>query len=578
MSEPLVDSKELATFLEYLYKDTEGYVWAPTLDRDTKDWNNEFFKWPPDQEKLIDHIKSNTEGREVYIGPALYKTAIVSAGKSNVLGSHTVWAEFDGHIPSFDNGTPRPAFWINSSSREHLHVYWSLSEFCTDIDLLESVNRALAHNLKADSSGWDATQILRPPHTVNHKHGIRTSRLQRNNSYLPINIVDLASIPAPEQSVKEDLNTDKLPTVLDVAARNDQYSKQLWEIFQKPVKQGERSSKLMAVGYYMAEKKFSDLDMYTILSDAARRWGKFEGRKDRKRRLLDIIDRAREKYPLESTSYGSSLGFVDLLESEIEVEWVLEDLLEEQGVALLSGPPGCGKTQLSLQFGIHLALGLPFLGFTPTRQRKILFLSLEMGHAAIKKFMSAMASQLTREQLSILQENFRIHPIGQDIPIDTPEGQGVVKKFLQDDAPDGIMIDSMGKSSDEDINSNTAIKSMFKFVDRMKMEYDCFFWFIHHNRKAQALNKKPNKLSDLYGSQYISANASTVLGLWPEIGAIEVTALKVRLGPAFNTFHIVRQPETLNFEIAGQMTGMVAEVVEESEGDSDDGAAVLGLE
>lgn len=571
MPEPLVDSDELATFLKYLYRETEGYVWSPTLDRNTKNWNNKFFQWPADREQIIDHIHANTSDRDVYIGPALYKTNNVKAGKSNVLGSHTVWAEFDGRIPTFDNGTPRPAFWINSSSREHLHVYWSLSEFCTDINLLESVNRALAHNLKADSSGWDATQILRPPHTINHKHGIRTSRLQRNNSYLPINIVDLAAIPAPEPVIKEDLDTTNLPTVLDVAARNDQYSKQLWEIFQKPsVDQGERSSKLMALGYFMAEKKFTDLDMYAILSDAARRWGKFEGRQDRKRRLLDIIERARQKYPLESTNYGSSLGFKDILESEIEVEWVLQDVLEEQGISILSGPPGCGKTQLSLQFGIHLALGLPFLGFTPTRQRKILFLSLEMGHAAIKKFMAMMATELTTEQLSILQENFRIHPIGADIPLDSVEGQQTIKKFLQEDAPDGIMFDSFGMSVDEDLNSNTAIKTVFKFVNRTKADYDCFFWFIHHNRKAQSLNKKPNKLSDIYGSQYISANASTVLGLWPDGGTIELSALKVRLGPTFNTFHIVRRSESLNFDVATGMQGLVESPKEVSFHDNDE--------
>jgi hypothetical protein len=334
----------------------------------------------------------------------------------------------------------------------------------------------------------------------------------------------------------------------------------------------------MALGYFMAEKKFTDLDMFAILSDAARRWGKFEGRKDRKRRLLDIIDRARQKYPLEATNYGSSLGFKDILESEIEVEWVLQDLLEEQGISILSGPPGCGKTQISLQFGIHLALGLPFLGFTPTRPRKILFLSLEMGHAAIKKFMAQMATGLTEDQLTILQENFRIHPIGSDIPLDSIDGQVTIKKFLQEDAPDGVMFDSFGMSVDEDLNSNTAIKTVFKFVNRAKADYDCFFWFIHHNRKAQALNKKPSKLSDLYGSQYIAANASTVLGLWPDGATIEVNALKVRLGPEFSTFHIVREAATLNFEIATGMAGLVESTSEEVTSEPGDGVTELDLE
>jgi hypothetical protein len=111
------------------------------------------------------------------------------------------------------------------------------------------------------------------------------------------------------------------------------------------------------------------------------------------------------------------------------------------------------------------------------------------------------------------------------------------------------------------------------YIARLRDEYDLFVWFIHHNRKAQAQNKRPNKLADIYGSQYITAAATTVMGIWPVGDELEITGLKVRLAKPFSKFHI-RRTENLNFEIAAVGTGLLKSVanqvsVEETE-DRDD--------
>ena len=71
----------------------------------------------------------------------------------------------------------------------------------------------------------------------------------------------------------------------------------------------------MALGFFGAEKGMSDNEIYSLLINADDRWGKFKNRSDRTKRLLDIINRARHKYPV-----GEQFELRGLLGSADEVE------------------------------------------------------------------------------------------------------------------------------------------------------------------------------------------------------------------------------------------------------------------
>ncbi len=88
------------------------------------------------------------------------------------------------------------------------------------------------------------------------------------------------------------------------------------------------------------------------------------------------------------------------------------------------------------------------------------------------------------------------------------------------------------------------------FADHLRMTYDCSVIFIHHNRKGQVGNKRPKELDDVYGSFWITATATTVIGMWQnqQTGEIEINYLKVRLAEAPKTQVVVRTPQGLSFE------------------------------
>lgn len=169
-------SEELSDFYHYLWHEDKAFVYLPYKQPDGS-WIAEdaFFLWPKMEAAVIRHTLQHAAiGDDVYHAPALFKRA--RPVKENVLGSYFLWADMDGNAPPswpiMQNDEiliPKPSLIVQSSLPGHEHAYWELNTFLSDISVLEDRNRAIAYALNADTSGWDADQVLRPPHTRNNK-------------------------------------------------------------------------------------------------------------------------------------------------------------------------------------------------------------------------------------------------------------------------------------------------------------------------------------------------------------------------------------------------------------------------
>lgn len=585
MSNALNDpTHELSEFFSTIWGDTVGYVYLPTKDAVTGEWEKYMFVWPENKSGVIQHVLHETAtNKEVYFGPAIFKS--LKPLKENVLGSRVVWADFDGNAPSAPlsgatplsgterhpdpdgaaapadgpgSGIPEPTLRVQSSSEGHEHLYWVLDEFNSDVSFIENTNRSIAYQLHADTSGWDANQILRPPCTRNFKRDMDV--FVKTNEHSSHNVSVFAQLPPPERLVSDAVDTDALPDLEGVIAKYS-WSDEMFDLFRKSkVETGDRSSALMRMAYFCAEVGMEDAEAYAVLLNADDRWGKFKGRNDRKQRLLDAINVARVKHPRALGDYTFAgllgevkedkkfvYGFNELLQSEVKIEWLIEGLLERQGIGMVTALPSVGKTQFSLRLGIACALGRPFLHYRPTKKMKMLFLSLEMNHPAIKSFLETMATTLTPEDIETLERNFKIVPLGEVMPLDNKDGQAFLENITEEYKPDGIIIDSMGKVTYSELTDEKKIKELNGYYAKMRAKYGCSFWFIHHQRKATGDNKKPKSLADLYGNQYIAAEASVVINLWKEEDdSIEVSAIKTRLMATPRPFR-VRRTSDLDF-------------------------------
>lgn len=523
----------LPEFLSLLYGDNTGYIYVAT--KDSGSFSQQFYEWPNDSVACQQFIQANAGYSEVYVAPALFASAD-SGLKDNVKGSQVVWAEFDGNAPDVSklpDTIPAPSIRIISSEAGHEHWYWRLAQFTTDTDSLERINRALAYHLGADASGWDANQILRPPGTLNHKRNKPVNFIEVSDEVYSVDA--FASWEAPER-INDQLIQEVIPDAFDVAMAYA-WPTQASNLYrQRDIPPGQRSSALMQLGYFCGEMGMSNAEIYSVIRNADDRWGKFKDRSDRDRRLLDLISKVRIKYPLGGTRLEGVApielevyGLKALLAKEVQVEWVIEGLLQKQGSMLLTGPSGVGKTQLSLRFAMSLALGHPYLGFSVDAPHRIMFLSLEMGLADIKYFLSQMAENLNDDEMEVLQENLLIVPVGTSIYLDKEAEQKRLESLINEHRPDGIMYDSLGSTTADELSSETVVKAITDWDAIVRQKFDVFSWFIHHQRKAQAQNKKPKTLADVYGSQYITARATSVYCFWREMEQLELICLKKRL-------------------------------------------------
>lgn len=540
----------LSGFLSFLYAGfEEGYIYVPTLDRETGKFSQTFVK-VSNLSRLEKHIRESSVETDVYLAPAVFREPRVS--KETFAGSNVVWAEFDGNSPS--NFKHFPSVVVQSSLQHHTHCYWRLDEPVTNAFDLEEINRALAFTLDSDKSGWDCTQILRPPETLNHKRGLPVEILELTDTIY--NIGAFSDYKAPDRIDDSTLHFDHIPDVQDVIFKHA-FSKEFKDVFTSNPPEGRRSTAYVHLGYLAAEAGCSNEELFALLINFDSRIGKYSQRQDSTRRIIDIIERVRLKYPLTQNGVGESedsdsLEIYDIVSfgnTDFQVEWLLPGLLQRGGNMVLCSPPGVGKTQLALNFAYGLTSNTPVLGYGADRPCRVLFVSCEMGPSDLKYFTDQITPRY-KDNLALLQENLFVLPLGEPLYLSTPAGQDKLYQLAEALNLDGVIFDSLGSATHKSLNDEEATKSLLDFNDRFRKNMDVFTWYIHHNRKATENNKEPSGLADVYGTQYITARATSVLSLWPvKRDVLKVRELKIRLAPEKDDWFIKRH-KGLEFKIA----------------------------
>lgn len=559
-------------FLEFIYGAEEGYCYIglkEPIEETEKpfksvdiNWEKHHFQWPQQREAIRTFILEKSKDWEVYYSPALFKTE--SALKKDVKGSRVLWCEFDGNTPDDAGDLPEPSLKVRSSLDGHEHWYWVLDKFSLPYDV-EKVNRAITYAFKADSSGWDANQVLRPVGTYNHKRKKKVELLHWDPTAV-VSIEQFGDLPEPPPKI-EAPPPEKIPAVEEIIWAYP-FTDHVQKLFREGKEWPNRSEGLMELGYWLAEMQMADEEIFAMLLHADMRWGKFAGRNDQYQRLMEIVVRARLKYPQEDvpeTQKLMSMGFQTLLNTEYSLEWILEGILQEKGYMLFTGHSGVGKTQFMMEMAAKLALGREFLGKAVQKPRKIGFFSLEMGLEDFKYFAEHQARAYSTDELQQLEEMFRVFPYGEPLYLGSDTESSRIREVIEREELELVVFDSLGSTTEEALSDERTAKKLMDWNDKLRQELGIATAFIHHHRKATADNRKPNKLSDVYGSHYYTARATSVLTLWETSlqNTLELLKLKIRLSPDKAGMELFRDND-LHFHMKSGIT-FVDEKEEEKE-------------
>ena len=581
--------EELGLFYDFLYQDTPGWVYAPTIEytdpgSSRGELTRHMFQWPEQRDDLIEHvIEHSAKGIDTFTSPALFKTQEGQGKKDNVKGSWVLWADFDSDAPDkFDGRIPEPTVRVQSSIQGREHHYWLLDSFVGDVPAIEGANRSIAYAFEADTSGWDASQFLRPPSTVNTgsgKPGRELTTTRRLTDYgSGVSLARFEALPSPRETVTHEI-LDNLRPWNKVLTLNT-WSEQMLDLFEKPVselKGNDRSRAMMSLGYLAAEASFSDADIYVVLDRVDQRWKKYAGRdpEARKTILIKMVSQIRSKVgyvkdgqfdslaemiqeadkpesePTANTKIKALYGFGDFISEEFKFEWVLEGLVTAGGWGVITGSPGVGKTQFALQMARDLALGRMFLGWpTVGSPKRVLFFSLEMAAPPFQLFLKNMAQEHDGPELEALNRNLAISPFGQPIPLAEERGQVYLDRLIDRHKPDVVMIDSLQKVLTGSMTDPEAVREFNNYLAKhVRKKHGCAVVAIHHNRKKQSDSPRASDLDDMFGNTFLSADLDFALNLRASItdsNTIHVDQTKARLSALTPPFDI-RRTENLGY-------------------------------
>jgi hypothetical protein len=247
-----------------------------------------YFDYPQKIARAVAHAAAESEaGREVW-----HCAHLLTKGrrvKENAAPVRTLWGDLDGaEVP---NGPLKPTG-VVESSRGRFHCYWRLSDEVPP-EIAEDLNKRLAAASGADPSGFDLTQLLRVPGTVNHKYPqkpvVKVLHLDGTRFYSPSELDDaLPEIEDKPEAPRRGAPGEP-PVVLDGPALR------VWRGEDTKLTESgklDRSASLVKIGRALFDAGAARAVIEPALEerDRALGWNKYTGRRDASECYRGIVD------------------------------------------------------------------------------------------------------------------------------------------------------------------------------------------------------------------------------------------------------------------------------------------------
>ncbi len=226
----------------------------------------EYFGWPAEWERARGWIDREAKtGRETY-----HCTHLLSARrrvKKNAAQVSALWVDGDG--AKVTGSLPEPtAVVLSSPGREQ--YYWGLTR-AVEPGFAETLNRRLAIAMGGDRSGWDLTQLLRPPGTPNLKYAdAPTVSLVRlaDERHDPAEL-DRLLTPLPEESSGTAAVRSRRPKTLEPVSELSRLSRRMRDLVRYG-NRGEypsRSEADMAACVAMFGAGYGEAEVWGVMTD-----------------------------------------------------------------------------------------------------------------------------------------------------------------------------------------------------------------------------------------------------------------------------------------------------------------------
>jgi len=411
------DPEQIAVFLDVVFGYCEG--WAPLrgfVDKGQGIAGRPHNVWVEVNGSLLEKAISFAgwaarEGAAFYVVPG----TVAEAGKAkaaDVRQMQTVLVDLDaGDIPAkLDHlilHLGEPTLIVESGGRtpdgiDKLHVWWRLSEpaEAEDIALLCRLRGDIAVKVGGDTHFRSAHQPIRLAGSVYHKGGFtRLVTIRRHSPQAEVHLREFAELvdampplagvgcepgPATEKpSIKDILTTPVREGGEDDWTRFQGASAAIGH-YVRMAHEGRmsRDEAWEAICQYNAAQLRPCWPLERLASEAQRLWRLHE---ERHGPALERLS-APPMSALPTFTLGALLDDTSPMPDDI----IAPRVLTPGGMLVLGGAPKVGKSDFLISLLVHMAAGVPFLAFAPSRPLRIFYLQAEIQYHYLRERLQAI--------------------------------------------------------------------------------------------------------------------------------------------------------------------------------------------
>lgn len=521
--------------IDRLWRGQPGKYFCISTKTASKKWMDNFFI--EREFKKIPAFLEDHKHSDIYFCPHGFNTK--DRIKASAVLPNMLWADLDEVDPS--TCKIKPTIAIESSPGRYVGLW------ITDKPVSEDLNRRLTYYIGADKGGWDITQVLRMPGTMNHKYDSKP-RVKIKWTDGPSYKVDELEerIPAPRKKLNGHA------AGLDAVELFKKYQKLFspWcrrELLNGRPSHGKRSEVLWKLEQELIEKGLSTEEALILLK--ASPWNKFRGRQNEDEQLRRELDKAIDNHMVNGHDHkfmngdegGPRLIFKPMDEVEEEnIDWIWYPYLARGELTILEGDPGLGKSYLAQMVSSGLCDGkkLPCVKkFLPTTG-SVLYCDIENSSGTVTKKRLVLNGTKHLERFIQCEEPFSI---------EDEECMDELCTFIEKVKPVLVVFDTintyLGKA--DAFKGHEAQQTYARFRE-IAHRYHCAVMTLRHLTKSS----KERALYRGQGNIAFAGLARVIItvGVMPEeeeTRVMAVTKINVARIPKALSFNIHELPDTL---------------------------------
>ena len=399
-----------------------------------------------------------------------------------------LWADLDEVDPRKLNGTKPTLAWESSPGR--FAGVWHI-----DRTMDKELNKRLSYSLGADKGGWDITQVLRVPGTMNYKYGKgKPGKLlwfERDKTIPVARLKRHLTTPEEKHDKGEYSKEDRTAVYSRYQKRISQPIRQL--LLSQRVT-GDRSEILWKLYHGLLDAGMDGDEVATLVSGSV--WNKFADRPKQLRREIEKVigerltsGRLRDKNPA-TESGESDKGYITMNDVVMKpVQWVTPGWLVKGKITIVEGDPGIGKSFLVQQMCVSAINGERFpsmgqYGQRGVRNAKIMYVDLENDPETDTKS-RLIDMGLNPEKLDQYMQYYR------PFSLTDFEDFEAFEKVVEDYEPDIIVFDTiMSYMGGSDTHKASDVQQTLSRLSIVAQDYDCAVVLIRHLGKTSRDNVK----------------------------------------------------------------------------------------